>query len=421
VACHDAADFSLEVLGVALPFSVALGLLARDRRPLRVRPRLAATAACAAAGLAVGAVVVSRLHGESATRAPALAADADGAAEAARAAAPWHPADYVLYGQAGARFVDEGRCAEGVRWLSASMLLNPTAPEPHLYVARCLAASRQDALAKREYRLAIAYGAAEAMVDVVRRYRTVEEAYAAVPDAPEHLLSLARALGPERPEDAAAVLERVLAEYGDERAVVLLARARLALGDAAGAAELAERRSARAPAEPDGYELDAYALIQLGDEEGAAATLRRGLSRIPGSASILGILVERTLAQGRFSDARRLAEEIAPRSAGEAARKYQLVAHALAAQGRLGEAIESARAAVGAMPDAEGPLREVAQLCAAATRFDDAIAALELAAAIPGADRAAYAVDILALRARAAEQQQAAASGATRSRGADVQ
>ena len=43
-------------------------------------------------------------------------------------------------------------------WLTRAMALNPTAPEPHQYVARCLAASGQGALARREYRLAVLYG-----------------------------------------------------------------------------------------------------------------------------------------------------------------------------------------------------------------------------------------------------------------------
>ena len=78
------------------------------------------------------------------------------------------------------------------------------------------------------------------------------------------------------------------------------------------------------------------------------------------------------------------------RTPAELATRQVLVAAALSAQGRLGEAIDRARSAAAALPDSPGPLMTVAAYCQQAGRLDDAIAAVERAASLPGQRREDY-------------------------------
>ena len=108
--------------------------------------------------------------------------------------------------------------------------------------------------------------------------------------------------------------------------------------------------------------------------------------------------------QHRYTEARRIAEGVAAHSPMEVAQRELLVAGALAAQGRLSEAIERAQFATQAVPDGPGPLLSLAQLCLQAGRYADAVAALERAAAIPGVPPSAYEAALVDARARLADQ-----------------
>jgi Flp pilus assembly protein TadD len=97
---------------------------------------------------------------------------------------------------------------------------------------------------------------------------------------------------------------------------------------------------------------------------------------------------------------------MATRTPAEQAQKQLLVAAAFSAQGRYGEAVERARSAVTALPDVPWPLLALAAYCQQAGRIDDAIAAVERAASLPGQRREAYEARLAELgKARAAQQQ----------------
>ncbi len=197
VAAQNLVDFSLEFAGVGVPFMVALGLLTRGEGAVRLRWRWLAAGTAAACGLALAGALLWRAHPTD--EEAAAVARAPTAAEAARLASEaqrWHRADYLPAAAVGARYVQEDRCAAAMPWLTRAMALNPTAPEPHQYAARCLAAARQDALARREYRLAVLYGSPGALAEAADRYQAVEELLQVAPDTGDGLMGSATCCSP---------------------------------------------------------------------------------------------------------------------------------------------------------------------------------------------------------------------------------
>jgi predicted Zn-dependent protease len=409
VATHNAFDFSLAILGVSLPFAVAMGLLARALPAVPVRPWVLRAGIVTAFAVSGAALAVSATHDlDSEHRAVEQAHGAKGTAEAARAALAWHPADWYSQATAGVRVAAEQGCHAGLPWLLRAMALDPGAPGPHLAAARCLA-HRNDAAAKREYRLAILYGDEQALGEAARRYPRLEDLSEIAPDTPDGLLALGQVLlSANRSADASTVFARLRDEYSDARGTLPHAYARAALADDAGALELARRHAAAAPSDPSGWLLAAQALLRLGRADDAHLELERGLAAAPGSPRLLGFLAEQAMAARRWSEAKRLAEEIAPRTPGEIANKHLLVAQTLAGQGRISEALERARSAAAATPEVMGPLLVVADYATRAGRGADAIAALRHAASLPGAPSDLLARRIAGLEAAQAQEQERA-------------
>jgi Flp pilus assembly protein TadD len=423
VAAQNLVDFSLEFSGVGVPFMVALGLLTRGGggggrggggdgegsrsggserlseqlggllgwRP-RLRWRWLAAGVAATLLLAGAGAAFWRAHPtEEEALAVARAPDAAAAAALADEALRWHRADYVPAATVGARWVLEGRCAPAMPWLTRAMALNPTASEPHQYAARCLAAAGQGALARREYRLALLYGSPTALGEAADRFDSVEELLQVVPDTGDGLMALGYLLlSRQRPLDAASVFRRAVEGSLDARALVPLAGALQAAGELEEALEVALRRTAETPGDPQGWRVAAAVLVAEGYDDEARATLERGLTFSPGSPALVEALVYRSLSERRPAEARRLAESMAARTPQEQALRHLLVAATLGAQGRLGEAIERARSAVTALPDSAWPLMALASYCQQGGRIDDAIAAVERASSLPGQRREDY-------------------------------
>jgi tetratricopeptide (TPR) repeat protein/O-antigen ligase len=401
LCAQNLVDFSLELVGLSIPFAVAMGLLQRGERGFQVGWLKLAAGSGVAALLAAGGLalwVAHPLEGEAAEVAQAPSAAA--AEVRAREVARWHPVDWVPVATVGARWVGEGRCASALPWLTRAMQLNPTGPEPHLFAARCLAASGQAPAAQREYRLAFLFGRSDALSEAARWWPTVEGLLAVAPQSADGLLAAAGVLrGLGRKEEATEVLRRALDEYRDGRAVAPLAAAALEEMDPDQALPLARRREAEAPLDPDGWLLAAEALTRQGLADEAGAELEAGLARLPGSPPLIGAQVQRALAARRYSEAKRLAEGMAARTPTELAQRQAWVAAALASQGRLGEAIDRARSAVSALPEAAWPLQTLASYCEQAGRYDDAIAAVEHAAGLPGQAPGAWTERLEQLRA----------------------
>lgn len=400
LGAHDVVDFSLELLGVAIPFAIVLGLVARPRPARNVAP--VAVQIGTLVLLALGAAGM-KLHldhrGDAEVAAITRARSAEEAVALARSQARWHPADYLPQAAAGARLAVVGRCAEAMPWLGRAMLLNSGAPEPHRFAARCLAAGGKADLARREYRLAVLLGDEGALGEAAARYSSLEDLLAIAPDTPQGLHALARLLGANRPADAASVLRRAWEVYGDLAALRDLASVTLALGKADEALDLARGYRDRMRTEPAGYAIAARALLAQGKEEEGQRELELGVAHVPGSTELLSILAERALAAQRFAEARRFVESMPASAPGEIASKRLFVARILWAQGRMTEAIQEARSAATSVPGDPGALATLATYCAGAGRLDEAIATLEGAAALPSARPGAYDAELARLRA----------------------
>ena len=383
VAVHDLADFSLEIPGVAVPFFACLGALGDGLRALTLRRWGLVVSAMVLGAMALGGATLGAAKAHRNVESANQTAGA--VVKAARADLFWHPADYLPHAAAGAALASARRCSEAEPWLERAMLLNPTNASAHRIMGRCLWALGRPELASREYRLAIAYGDSRALEEVMPRYPALGPLLQAVPDTPDDRLRLGSALIGSRPADAAEVLQRLLDEDLDERALLPLAQARLALRQFDRSLALARRLLASSP-DRDGYLLAYSSLSGLGETSRASDVLREGALALPGDSTILTELAQLSIQARRFSEAKRFAEQILPRSPFEAFHRDSLVASALAAQGRIPEAIERAEAASTNLPDSPEPLMLLAGLLGSAGRYDSAIDALVRAAGLPGAD-----------------------------------
>ncbi len=400
LGAHDAVDFSLELLGVAVPFAIVIGLVARPRpawsvTPLAVRIGTLVFLALGAAGM--------KLHldhgGDAEVAAIARARSPEEAVGLARSQVRWHPTDYLPQVAAGMRLAGAGRCAEAMPWLGRAILLNSGVPEPHRFAARCLAAGGQADLARREYRLAVLLGDERALAEAATRFGSLGDLLSVAPDTPQGLRALARLLGPSRPADAASVLRRAWEVYGDLAALRDLASMTLALGKADEALDLARAYRDRMRSDSAGYAISARALLAQGKEAEGQRELELGVAHVPGSPELLSILAEKALGVRRFAEARRFVESMAASAPGEIASKRLFVARILWDQGRMTEAIQEARSAAAIIPGDTGALTALATYCAGAGRLDEAIAALEGAAALAAARPGAYDAELARLRA----------------------
>ncbi len=404
LAAQNLFDFGLEIPGVAIPFALVLGL-SSGALPRLAAPPWAIRAAAAALLLAAGAgLAVHRAHPlDGAVEAVAVARTGDEAAARAADALRWHPADWAPHAAAGARLAAEGRCGEALPWLVRAMLRNPAAPAPHRAAASCLARAGQDGAAQREYRLAFLDGDKGALADAFARWDAPGAILKIAPDTPEGLLAAGELLR-ARPAEAAEAWRRGWETFGDDRALSRLAEARLALGDGGEALRLARLLEARAPRGAAGYLVASRALDALGRPAEALGELELAAARLPGEAAILAPLGGRQLAEHRFSQAKATFEAIVAREGPALARKRLLVSRALEGQGRLQEALREAQVAREVAPGEAGPLETFARLAAAVGRYDEAAAALEVAAGLPSARPGAYDARLAGLRAAREEQ-----------------
>jgi tetratricopeptide (TPR) repeat protein len=274
-------------------------------------------------------------------------------------------------------------------WLVRAMTRNPTAPEPHRYAARCLAASGQASLAKREYRLAFLYGDREALAEALRRFPEPGQLLEVAPETVEGLIAAAGLLA-KRPPEAREAWKRAWEGFLDPRALAGLARVTLELGDAAEALKLARDLEKLAPEHAGGWLVAAQALEKEGDAQAGIAELEKGAARLPGKGAILVPLGLRHLAAKRPSQARAVFEGIVAHEGPGLAQKKLLVARSLFDQGRLAEALATAQDAAATDRESAGALEAVSRYAADVGRFDLAIDALERAARLPAARPGGY-------------------------------
>jgi tetratricopeptide (TPR) repeat protein len=390
VAAHNLVDFSFELVGVALPFAIVLGLASRAMPRVRV-PRAAGLAAIGllSALAAAGYRIHAREVGDDVAEKISKAGSVQETTALAGKALAWRPADWLPHAAAGVRIVAAGKCAEGMPWLVRAMTRNPTAPEPHRYAARCLAASGQASLAKREYRLAFLYGDREALAEALRRFPEPGQLLEVAPETVEGLIAAAGLLA-KRPPEAREAWKRAWEGFLDPRALAGLARVTLELGDAAEALKLARDLEKLAPEHAGGWLVAAQALEKEGDAQAGIAELEKGAARLPGKGAILVPLGLRHLAAKRPSQARAVFEQIVAHEGPALAQKKLLVARSLFDQGRLAEALATAQNAAATDRESAGALEAVSRYAADVGRFDLAIDALERATRLPTAKAGVY-------------------------------
>ncbi|HYD53950.1 MAG TPA: O-antigen ligase family protein [Gemmatimonadaceae bacterium] len=377
-------DFSVETMGVAVPLSVALGVLVSGTG--RVRVPVATLVAVVALLAGVG---IARQVGAGRADARLASLGTEPLNEIARAGArvvSERPADYLPHALVGVRLAQEGRCREAMPWLRRAMLLAPMVPEPHASAGRCLAGVH-DQEAIREYGLAVSLGHGRALAEAIRAWPSLDVLYRIAGDTPGGLLALANALSAERAHDAQLVLTRLWEEFTDNRAVLPLARVALRNGDLDTAVRAARQRLAAAPSDLEAYRIAGSALASRGDIAAAREELERGLAVVPGAVRLIDLQVAWDIKERRFGDARRRTNRIVPRTPSDIAARHVLRATILSAQSRAPEALLELEGALVATPDDPWLWMYVAQLRSSVGRAQEAIAALERAAALPGSPK----------------------------------
>jgi tetratricopeptide (TPR) repeat protein len=390
VAAHNLVDFSFELVGVAVPFAIVLGLASRAMPRVRV-PRVAGLAAIALLSVLGGAgfALHRRAVGDEAAAAIATSKTIEEAKSLAGRALLWRPADWLPQAAAGVRIVAAGKCAEGLPWLVRAMARNPTAPQPHRYAARCLWAGGKEALAKREYRLAFLFGDRESLAEALQRFPEPGALLEVAPETMSGLVTAAQLLA-NRPEEAREAWKRAWEGYLDPRALAGLAGTTLRLGDADEALRLARELQRIAPENANGWLIAVGALEKQGDPAAAVEELEKGISRMPGKGALLVPLGQRLLAAKRPSQARAVFEQIVAREGPELASKKLWIARTYADQGRLAEALATAQDAAATDRSSAGALDAVSRYAAEIGRIDLAIDALERASHLPTSKPGAY-------------------------------
>ena len=385
LALHNLVDFSLEILGVAVPFAVSLALLAEPGRRLFFPAKAFRVFGIVAGALAVAGISVQHLH--SAELDGVRVASARSPEEArvlAQTAAGWHPTDYFPQEATGLQLVRSGRCSEGLPWLFRAMALNPSSPNAHFFAAGCLAAARRDTSAKREYRLAFLFGRRDALAEAFRRYPNLEDILQVAPDSADGLVALGSLLADgQRFSEAKEIFERAWNEFGDVIALVRLGDVSLALNEPELALTWSRKLQERDPQWASSYIVAAQAFLKLGQPEAAREELTAGTFRQPGNADLLLKLSELLVAQRKFAQARKALLSARPRNSTESSQLHKSIAATLQAEGRTIEAIEQMEAARETDPEDPNLRLELANMLADSGRYAQAIAALQEVAGLP--------------------------------------
>jgi hypothetical protein len=322
-ACHEAVDFAVEIPGVGLPAIALLAALhgapAGAVEPRRVAVRLGFLALPVA--LAVTAVITALIPSASVSGAALADQCRDLKVPTATVVAVGerlrrrHPADYYIPLVVAGRLATEGQLG-ALRWINASLRLNPRHFAPHAWAADLLARAGRKGQALLEYRAAVA-GAPDPRAiwpTVAARYPRLPDLLDATPADPDVLARLAKWLNSvQRSEDSVAVYRRMLEidprNVRALQALVLLDLERKVPGQAV------ERLQTLASLDDSSYtrRLDVRVRLATGDLRSAARVLDAG---IDSSAETFALELETAEAQsraGRPDEARQRLEAVARR------------------------------------------------------------------------------------------------------------
>ncbi len=399
-------DFSLEILGVAVPFAVAMALISKPGPRLRVSQRaLSIAAVCCLLGSVSGTLFYRAHSAEADARRVARAENLDQMKALAKSAAHWHPADYFPRAVVGIQLAAQGHCSEALPWLFQAMALHPTTPDPHYFAASCLAAAKQDALAKREYRLAYLFGRRDSLETAFRWFPATSDMLKVAPESAEGLLSVGGLLADQRRlEDAKSIFERAWTDYGDLTALARLADVALALGQPQEAIRWSLMLRELDPRWLSSYTVSSNAFLKLDNLDAACHELELGATQLPGNPDIAESHANLLFQQNRFAEARRVLGTALPRNAHEVAQLHRMIGATLQREGRTLEAIAELEAARDALPADVAIRVELSELLAGAGRFNEAIDALQTLASLPETPKGAFDARIAELTAQRQRQ-----------------
>ncbi len=399
-------DFSLEILGVAAPFVVAMALISERRHRWQVsRPALAVAAVFSLVGCVTGTLFYRAHSAEADGRSVARAENLDQMKALAKSATRWHPADYYPRAVLGIRLASQRQCKEALPWLFQAMALHPTTPDPHYFAAWCLAAAKQDAPAKREYRLAYLFGRRDSLGAAFQWFPATPDMLKVAPESVEGLVSLGGLLADRRRlEDARAIFERAWSEYQDRTALARLGDVALDLGQPEEAIRWSLKLRELDPQWLSSYTVASSAYLKLDNPDAARHELELGAAQLPGNPDVAHALANLLIQQNRFAEARRVLGTALPRNSREVAQLHRMIGALLQREGRTLEAIAELEAARDALPT-DVPIRaELSELLAGAGRFNEAIDALQTLASLPETPKGAFDAQIAELIAKRQRQ-----------------
>ncbi len=369
VIVHELADFGLEVLGVAFPAALALGLCAGRLQMSRSaaqsdQPRPGLRFPVLVGGLGVWAVLLAlgvwaapRFPETEARRAHALSSTPGNEARAQlRQMVLRHPAEYYFELLSARQAVVSGN-AEALRHVNRALRLYPESALAHVLAAHQLARAGLRKQAAMEYRLAVERGHSFDYAELVRLVGP-ENVFRAVPQRPEHLMNLANAsmqAGRHREADVASARATELAE-GAESARIR----RMQIALESGQPEFVRKAALelrRIAVTGQGFELSAEGLARTGDLATARITLQQGLASQPGDGGAV-VRAARMLAKhGDLDVARGLLSERTTKSfsLNDRIAAEQLLAEIAQQQGHS-EAAAAARARVRLLERVQGSL-----------------------------------------------------------------
>lgn len=315
LALHEAADFAVELPGVALPALALVACLLAQRssasgfgqRPLRVRlPHFAVVPAVVLLIVLAGRLRTAEADASSLARAARdpRRSTADVLA-LGKEMVHRHPAAYLLPALLGERLARDGNL-RAIPLLNHAMYLNPAHPAPHVTAAEILAVRGHKEQALGEYRLAVAgtNNPSTIWARVLKVYGSAADLLAATPDDPRILTILA---GWMVEHNLHADAERTYLRVLDLRPNDIIVLQRLvSLSVASGAHQTAAARVQRLLALDDSTtskRLAIEASLSAADTATAAALLDAGVDDSDATFDLEILVVKQYLQRGDLSAA----------------------------------------------------------------------------------------------------------------------
>lgn len=329
---HNLADFSIELVGVAVPAVAMLAVIATRRRGqgkyLRRKLPVQLVAGFAAVLVIAGGVVTywassrTLAQDESLLRAHALEENSSFDVALAGATIARHPADSMIAYLIGIWAFRDGH-VNPMPWLSRAIERRPGWGQPHLWVARTLSNSGRTSQALMEYRVAAQREArllrpiAREVVERWPEYDSLRPLVEVEPPPLDVWDALCEALARQRLRDEAELANRALLEVVPDHVPAL----ERAISAAIRSEQLDEAQSLVARLRHDNSAsttvLRARIKAASGELDQAVAFLQEGLSREPEDRSLLRYLARLEEERGDIGAARTALdqlEQITPRA-----------------------------------------------------------------------------------------------------------